>query len=200
MFHTSITARAAIPSSVDRRFAFDDGPFPAKLGLCDNLAPATDDCEALRFAAEAARSNAGNAFRPAFATGDWRVFASFCVVRRLPAGHRVLIPGRSDGVLHFVVEGSLWQEAAGAAQAATSQAKVLQPGAIVGEDAVFSDGPCALDVRALEDSLVLELTLPRRKELAASCPEIGFELLRAAGAVIAARNRMSGLRAEVAAN
>jgi len=161
MFHTSITARAAIPSSVDRRFAFDDGPFPAKLGLCDNLAPATDDCEALRFAAEAARSNAGNAFRPAFATGDWRVFASFCVVRRLPAGHRVLIPGRSDGVLHF---------------------------------------PCALDVRALEDSLVLELTLPRRKELAASCPEIGFELLRAAGAVIAARNRTSGLRAELAAN
>jgi len=99
-----------------------------------------------------------------------------------------------------VVEGSLWQEAAGAAQAATSQAKVLQPGAIVGEDAVFSDGPCALDVRALEDSLVLELTLPRRKELAASCPEIGFELLRAAGAVIAARNRTSGLRAELAAN
>jgi len=68
MFHTSITARAAIPSSVDRRFAFDDGPFPAKLGLCDNLAPATDDCEALRFAAEAARSNAGNAFRPAIAS------------------------------------------------------------------------------------------------------------------------------------
>jgi hypothetical protein len=42
---------------------------------------------------------------------------------------------------------------------------------------------------------VLELSLPRHKELTAACPEIGFELLRAAGAVIAARGRSAGRQA-----
>jgi len=197
MFHTPLAARAVVPTSVDRRFAFGEPPlrFPARLDLCRELAPAAADCDGLRFAEAARRSTSGIAFRPAFASADWRVFASFCVARRLPAGHRVLIPGRSDLTLHFLVEGSLWQEAAGA-----GQARLLQPGAIAGEDALFSDGPCELDVRALEDALILELSLPRHRELTASCPEIGFELLRAAGAVIAARNRTSGLRADVAAN
>jgi len=201
MFHTPIDARAAVPSSIDRRFAFEPPlPFPAHLDRCREVVPAAVDCDGLRFAAEARKSSSGNAFRPAFGTADWRVFSSFCIARRLPAGHRVLIPGRSDRTLRFVVEGSLWQESTGATQAAASPSRVLQAGAIVGEDALFSDGPCELDVRTLEDSLVLELSLARQRELAASCPEIGFELLRAAGAVIAARGRTSGLRAELAAN
>ena len=55
--------------------------------------------------------------------------------------------------------------------------------------ACIDDTTRHLDVRTLEDSLVLELSLPRQKELTASCPAIAFELLRATGAVIAARGR-----------
>jgi hypothetical protein len=187
-------------SPIDRRGIGERPlPFPAPLDLCRDRASASAACDGLRFATEARRSSSGQAFRPAFAAADWRVFASFCVARRLPADHRVLVPGRLDRTLRFVVEGSLWQEPA-AATPASGRARLLMPGAIVGEDGLFLDTPCEVDVRTLEASLVLELTLPRHKELVAACPGIGFELLRAAGAVIAARGRTSGLRAESAAN
>ncbi len=197
MFHTPIDARIAPAAHAGRRLAFGERPFTflADMDLCRHQANDDDDCEGLRFAAEARKSKSANAFRPAFATGDWRVFASYCIVRRLPAGYRVAIPGRADRTLRFVVEGSLWQEAAGNA----SRTKALLPGAIVGEDAVFSDEAGTVDVRTLEDSVVLELSLARQKELTASCPEVAFELLRAAGAVIAARGRAPEARAELEA-
>ena len=183
MFHTPVETRFAI---VDRLIAHGDRPlaFPAAMDLCRHQASSGADCDALRFAAEARKSASRNAFRPAFTTADWRAFSSFCIPQRLPAGYRVLIPGRVDRTLRFVVEGSLWQESA-----AASHTKALLPGTILGEDALFSDLPGGLDVRTLEDSLVLELSLPRQKELTASCPAIAFELLRATGAVIAARGR-----------
>jgi hypothetical protein len=202
MFHTPIDTSLRISPSVDRLMAFVGKPlpFPAAMDLCDEQVPAAGDCEALRFAAAARNSRSQHAFRPAFTAADWRAFSSFCIVRRLPAGYRVLIPGRADRTLSFVVEGSLWQEGAASARGAASRSMCLLPGTIVGEDAVFSEAPCGLDVRTLEDSLVLELSLPRQKELTASCPAIAFELLRAAGAVIAARGRVSGPGAELALN
>ncbi len=202
MFHTPIEPRLDRSSSVGDLMAFVGKPlpFPAAMDLCDEQVPAAGDCEALRFAAAARASRSQHAFRPAFTSADWRAFSSFCVARRLPAGYRVLIPGRAERTLNFVVEGSLWQECTAAARGVASQAMCLLPGTIVGEDAVFSEAPCGLDVRALEDSLVLELSLPRQKELTASRPAIASELLRAAGAVIAARGRVSGQRAELALN
>jgi hypothetical protein len=200
MFHAPIDSRFGIPSSVGCGLAFGAQPlqFPAAMDLCREQVPAAADCDALRFAAEARKSESLHAFRPAFATGDWRVFSSFCVARHLPPDCRVLTPGRSDRTLRFVVEGSLCQEFAASPGAAASQPTLLLPGAILGEDALFSDGPCEADVRTLEHSLVLELSLARQKELTAACPEIGFELLRAAGAVIAARGRTSQQRDEPA--
>ena len=196
MFHTPVETRFAI---VDRLIAHGDRPlaFPAAMDLCRHQVTSSGtDGDALRFAAEARQSASRNAFKPAFTAADWRAFSSFCVSQRLPAGCRVLIPGRADRTLRLVVEGSLWQESA----ADASRTKALLPGTIVGEDALFSDTPADLDVRTLEDSLVLELSLSRQRELTASCPAIAFELLRATGAVIAARGRMSARREEFATN
>ena len=185
MFQMPIESRTRTSSSVFHLLEFVGKPlpFPAPLDLCREQAPATASCEGLRLAAAAADSASPEAFRPAFATGDWRVFTSYCIARRLPAQHRVAAAGPCDRTLRFVVEGSLRQECGGNA------AKVLLPGAMLGEAALFSEGACNLEVRTLEPALVLELSLSRQKELTAACPEIGFELLRAAGAVIAARGR-----------
>jgi CRP/FNR family cyclic AMP-dependent transcriptional regulator len=71
---------------------------------------------------------------------------------------------------------------------------------VLGEDTLFSDAPGDVEVRTLEDSVILELSLPRQKELTAACPAIAFELLRAAGAVIAARGRTPAVRQELATN
>jgi len=198
MFHTPIETRNANSSTFGRypEFAAKPLQFPVAMDLCRDQVPESADCDGLRLAAAARKSTSTQAFLPAFASADWRVFASFCVARRVQAGYRVMIPGRSDRALRFVVEGALWQESA-----AANRNKVLAAGAIVGEDALFSDAAADLDVRALEDSLILELPLARQKELTASCPEIAFALLRAAGAVIAAGGRPSTASDdEVAAN
>lgn len=184
MFNTPIEPRLRISPSVQDMMAFVGKPLPSAfdLDLCRDQVPDRADCDALRFAAEARKSTSPHAFKPAFSAADWRAFASFCVVRRIAAGERLLIPGRTDRTLRFVVEGGFWQ-------AADGQPTLLPPGTIVGEDSLFSDAPGGLDVRTLEDSLILELSLPRRMELIAICPAVAFELLRAAGAVIAASGR-----------
>lgn len=194
MFQMPAESRTRVSSPVFHLLEFVGKPlpFPAPLDLCREQVPAAGTCDALRFADAAAGSASRDAFRPAFAPGDWRVFGSYCIARRLPANQRVLAAGPADRSLRFLVEGSLVQSGAAA------PARVLRPGAMLGEDTLFSDGPCELEVRTLEPTLVLELTLPRQKELTAACPEIGFELLRAAGAVIAARGRGAELPDEVA--
>ncbi len=200
MFHTPIEPGIRISPSVDRLMAFVGKPlpFPADMDLCREQVPAAADGDAMRFAADARKSSSRHAFRPAFTAADWRTFSSFCIARRLPAGYRVLIPGHVDRTLAFVVEGSLWQESATSPGGITSRPTLLLPGTILGEDALFSDAPGERDVRTLEDSLILELSLPRQKELTAACPAIAFELLRAAGAVIAARTRTSERRGKLA--
>ena len=188
MFHTPTDTRLQISPSVERLMAFVGKPLPcpAGLNLYREQVPAAMDCDGLRFAAAARHSSSRRAFCPAFTADDWRTFSSFCIARRLPAGFRVLIPGHVDRTLRFVVEGSLWQASAPAAAG-----KVLLPGSILGEDALFSDMAGDLDVRTGEDSRLLELSLPRQRELTASFPSIAFELLRAAGASIAARGRLA---------
>jgi hypothetical protein len=195
MFPTLIETRVGQPSSGDRLFTDGDKPlrFFAAMDLCRRQGPAAIDCDAMRFAAEVHKSPSRHAFGSEFTAEDWATFSSFCIARRLPAGFRVLIPGHVDRTLRFVVEGCLWQESTASTRTPGGEAKALLPGAILGEDALFSDLPGERDVRTLEDTLVLELSLPRQKELAAACPAIAFELLRAAGAAIAARGRTAEL-------
>jgi len=201
MFHTPVEVRPGNPSSVDRLFARGQMPlqFPAGLDLCRERLPAATDCPGTRFAAAARKLTSRNAFRPALGASDWRVLASFCITRRLPPDYRVVMRGRSDRALRFVVEGSLWQVSDATTAAAAGQSRLLLPGTVIGEDALFSDAPGEQDIRTLEDSVILELSLPRQKELTAAFPAVAFELLRAAGAVIAGRGRPAA-REELTAN
>ena len=196
MFHTPTEAPFRISPSVQDMMAFVGKPLPSvfELDLCRDQVAASKDCDVTRFAAEARKSTSPHAFQATFTNADWRAFASFCVVRRLRAGERLVIPGRTDRTLRFVVEGGFWQAPA----AGSGEPTLLPPGAIVGEDSLFSDAPTGLDVRTLEDSLILELPLSRRNEFIAAYPRLAFELLRAAGAVIAAGGRPAEHRGAVA--
>jgi len=185
MSYAYIAPRARSASPFDRRPGGEhDLAIPTDLDLCRGRLPSAN-ADGARLAAASRASQSKHAFRPAFTAAEWSTFASFCVARRLPAGARVLVPGEVDRSLRFVVEGCLRQQEAAAG--AGMPADLLRAGCIVGEDTLFSDAPGALDVRAVEDSLVLELTWPRRNELSAANPETAFEMLRAAGAVMAAR-------------
>ena len=185
MFNTSTAVRNGNPSSIEALFTRGLNPlqFPADLDLCRDRVAATKDCAATRFAAAAGKLTSRNAFRPTLGAADWCRLASFCIEKRLPPDYRVVIRGRADRTLRFVVEGSLCQ----VAEAGAGQPRLLLPGTVLGEDTLFSEAAGDVDVRTLEDTVILELSLPRQKELTAACPAIAFELLRAAGAVIAAR-------------
>jgi CRP-like cAMP-binding protein len=192
MFNIATAIRNGNPSTIEALFTRGLKPLevPADLDLCRDRVPAAKQSAATRFAAEARKLTSRSAFRPSLSVDDWRTLASFCIEKRLPADYRVVIRGHADRTLRFVVEGSLWQ----VGEDGAGQPRLLLPGTVLGEDALFSDAPGDVDVRTLEDSVVLELSLPRQKELTAACPAIAFELLRAAGAVIAARGRAPALQ------
>src|SRR5256886_10039197 len=57
-------------------FAAKPLQFPVALDLCRDQVPESADCDGLRLAAAARRSTSTQAFLPAFANADWRVFAS----------------------------------------------------------------------------------------------------------------------------
>ncbi len=173
---------------------------PAPMDLRDAQPPDAMGGDAARLAQASRASQATQAFRPALTAAGWRTFASFCVSRRLEAGSRVLVAGHPDRALRFVMEGCLWQARVPVQPGAMSRSNLLLPGCMFGEDALFADGPGDFDVCALEDSRVLELSWQRRNELSTACPEIAFELLRAGGAVIAARRVASDLRRTPAAS
>ena len=193
MFQTSIEPHARISPSFHHPMAFTEMRLPsaADLALWREKVRSATARTAMRFAAEALQSSSRDAFRPDFTTADWHLLASFCVTTRLPAGFRVVMPASTDRTLRFLVEGSLSQASASGARDGGRRPELLLPGAIQGEDAAFSTGPNELDVRALEDSLILELSPARRKELMAACPAIACELLRAAGEVMAARRALA---------
>jgi len=163
--------------------------FPVPSDPCRERLPVDVERDVARLAEAARKSQSGQAFRPAFSASGWRTFASFCVSRRLPAGSRVLIPGSIDRTLRFVVAGTLWREHVATRTTAPTSANLVPAGSILGEECLFVDGTRGLDVRTLEDSVVLELSWQRKNELTAAHPELAFGLLRAAGAVIAAGGR-----------
>jgi len=183
---TTTQPHVGISPSIHQLMAHVGTPLPSldDLALCRERVHAAKDGAAKRFAAAARKSSAVHAFRPDFTADDWRLFSSYCVATRMPAGFRAVIPGNGDRTLRFVVEGGL------SSRSQDGQTTLLAPGSIQGEDSLFTADGSDLDVRAFEDTLVLELTLPRRKELNAACPALAFELLRAAGAAIAARGRV----------
>jgi len=187
-----IDAGIAPAAPVARPLARHDAPRPLFIApdAWRERAAVALDGHADRLADASRRSSSPLAFRPALSPADWRILASYCVARRLPAGCPVLVPGAPDRTLRFVIEGGLEQVQPASGRHAAAASTVLSPGCMVGEDALFAEGPGRLDVRALEDSLVLELPWPRQAELTAAHRAIAFELLRAAGAVIAARVAM----------
>src|ERR1700760_1378362 len=97
MFATYETS-VRISPSIHQLMAHVGTPLPSidDLALCRERVHAAKDSAATRFAAAARKSSSAHAFRPNFSADDWRVFASFCVATRLPAGFRAVVPGNGD--------------------------------------------------------------------------------------------------------
>jgi len=132
--------------------------------------------------------NAYDAFRPRFNLEQWRVLGSYLIRREVKSGDVLIFQGDADRVMYFLESGALQVYVRGTA---TQNAKIalLRAGAIVGEPSLFGETTRMAQVDAISNGVVWILSSPRLDEMRASHPELAYELLRAAGAVMAERMR-----------
>jgi len=132
--------------------------------------------------------NAYDAFRPRFSPENWRVVGSYLMRRELKSGDVLIFQGDSDRTMYLIESGTLQVYVRGTA---TQSAKIalLRAGAIVGEPALFGETVRMAQVDAISPAVVWALSRPRLDEMLASHPELAYEILRSAGAVMAERMR-----------
>ncbi len=129
-----------------------------------------------------------DAFRPRFTMEDWRFLGAYLIRRSVKSGDVLIRQGDSDRSTFFVESGTLLVHTHRAADTASPIA-LLRAGAIVGEPALFGETVRMAQVDAIAPSVVWSLTRLRLDELRASYPELAYEILRAAGAVMSERMR-----------
>jgi CRP/FNR family cyclic AMP-dependent transcriptional regulator len=132
--------------------------------------------------------NAYDAFRPRFSPENWRIVGSYLMRRELKSGDVLIFQGDSDRTMYLIESGTLQVYVRGTA---TQSAKIalLRAGAIVGEPALFGETVRMAQVDAISPAVVWALSRPRLDEMLASHPELAYEILRSAGAVMAERMR-----------
>ena len=135
-----------------------------------------------------ATMTAYDTFRPRFTHEQWRILGSYLIRREIKNGEVLIYQGDADRTTYFLEQGTLQVYVRGTA---TQSARIalLRAGSIVGEPALFGETARMAQVDAISPCVVWALNRPRNEELLASHPEIAYELLRAAGAVMAERLR-----------
>jgi CRP/FNR family cyclic AMP-dependent transcriptional regulator len=132
--------------------------------------------------------NAEDALRTRLSPDQWRVLSQYLTRHEIRAGDLLVKQGDSDRTMYLVEQGSLQVFASGGPPGA-SRIAIMRSGAVIGEPGLFNDSPRMANVEAMTNCTVWALRGPRFEELAQRVPLIALELLRAAGAVMAARMR-----------
>ena len=132
--------------------------------------------------------NAEDAFRSRLSLEQWRTVAPYLTRHELRAGDLLIKQGDDDRTLYFLAQGNLQVFSAGGVPGSRRIA-ILRTGSVVGEPGIFGDSPRMANVEAMTPCVVYALRGPRLEELAQRSPALALELLRSAGAVMAARMR-----------
>jgi CRP-like cAMP-binding protein len=132
--------------------------------------------------------NAEDAFRPRLTPDQWRAIAPYLTRHDIRAGDLLMKQGDSDRTMYFLGQGSLQVFVTGGPPG-SSRIAILRAGSVVGEPGIFFDGQRMANVEAMTSCVVWALRGPRLEELAQRLPALAFELVRAAGGVMAVRMR-----------
>jgi CRP-like cAMP-binding protein len=132
--------------------------------------------------------NTFDTFRGRLSTESWRILESYLIRREMKSGEVLIYQGDADRAMYFLESGTLQVYVRGTA---TQHAKIalLRAGSIVGEPSLFGETVRMAQVDAISPSTVWALTRQRLDELLAGHPQLAYEILRAAGAVMAERMR-----------
>lgn len=132
--------------------------------------------------------NAEDAFRPRLTLDQWRQLAAYLTRHPIRSGDLLIQQGDRERTMYLLEQGSL-QVFVNRGAPGSHRIAILRAGSIVGEPALFSDGPRMANVEAMSPCVVWALRGPRLEELSARVPALALELLRAAGSVLAVRMR-----------
>ncbi len=132
--------------------------------------------------------NTEDAFRARLNVEHWRTIGPYFTQHEVRTGDLVIKQGDTDRAMYFLGRGSLQVFATGGPPG-SSRIAILRPGSVVGEPALFADGPRMANVEAMTPSIIWALRGQRLEELAQRSPALALELVRAAGGVMAIRMR-----------
>jgi CRP/FNR family transcriptional regulator, cyclic AMP receptor protein len=138
--------------------------------------------------------NAEDAFRPRLTADQWRSITPYLAQRDLRTGEVLVTQGEVDRTLWLLGQGTLqvYGTALPPGTATTGgggRIAILRAGAVVGEPSLFAELPRGANVEAMTPCVVWALRGARLDELAQRMPALAYEILRAAGAVMAQRMR-----------
>ena len=137
--------------------------------------------------------NAEDALRARLGPEQWRAIAPYLARDEIRTGDLLVKQGDGDRTMFMLEQGTLQVFSTGPTPG-PQRIAILRPGSVVGEPGLFTDGPRMANVEAMTPGVVWALRGPRLDELAQRMPALAYELLRAAGAVMAARMRANLLR------
>jgi CRP/FNR family transcriptional regulator, cyclic AMP receptor protein len=149
------------------------------MGAATDIQPLVDAVQTL---------NAEDAYRARLTHDQWRTLASYLTRHDIRAGDLLIQQGDRERTMYLLEQGSL-QVFLNKGAPGANRIAILRPGSVVGEPALFGDGPRMANVEAMGPCVVWALRGPRLDELAARLPAVALEVLRAAGAVLAVRMR-----------
>ena len=132
--------------------------------------------------------NAEDALRARLSPEHWRVIAPYLSRHDLRTGDLLIKQGDVERSMYFLGRGSLQVFVSGGVPG-VHRIAILRAGAVVGEPGLFGEVQRMANVEAMTPGVAWALRGPRFDELAARSPALAFELLRAAGLVMATRMR-----------
>ena len=129
-----------------------------------------------------------DAFKAHLSAAQWQRLAAVMDRREIAAGDLLVRRGDVEPRAYLVESGQLQVFVTGGPPR-SHRVATLGEGAMLGEPALFGAAPRMAHVEAVTAAVVWSLCARRLHELAAEAPALVLEVLRAAGAVMAARMR-----------
>ena len=129
-----------------------------------------------------------NAFRAQLSAAQWQQLAAVMQRQELSPGDMLVHRGDIEPKAYLVESGQLQVFVTGGPPR-SHRVAALGAGALLGEPALFGATPRMAHVEAVSHAVVWSLCARRLHGLAADAPQLVLEVLRAAGAVMAARMR-----------
>lgn len=132
--------------------------------------------------------NADDAFKIRLSPDQWRTLGSYLTRHEIRASDLLIQQGDRERTMYLLEQGSL-QVFVNRGAPGSNRIAILRAGSVVGEPALFGDSARMANVEAMNHCVVWALRGPRMEELSIRLPALALEVMRAAGAVMAARMR-----------